>query len=79
MEELCRQFQREKEMILKQLDEEKLLNTKLIKSNQKFSNDTVDVTVELERYRTIVQNLEKQQRSFDKRIQNEKILQDKLR
>ena len=27
----------------------------------------------------IVQNVEKQQRSFDKRIQDEKILQDKLR
>jgi myosin protein heavy chain len=79
MEELRRQFQREKETMLKQLDEEKLLNTKLTKSNQKFSNDIADVTVELERYRTIVQNVEKQQRSFDKRIQDEKILQDKLR
>ncbi|CAF4729492.1 unnamed protein product [Rotaria sp. Silwood1] len=79
MEELRRQLQRDKETILKQLDDEKLLNTKLTKSNQKFSNDIADITVELERYRTIVQNVEKQQRSFDKRIQDEKILQDKLR
>jgi myosin protein heavy chain len=79
MEEIRRQLQREKDAILKQLDEEKLINTKLTKSNQKFSNDIADVTVELERYRTIVQNVEKQQRSFDKRIQDEKILQDKLR
>ncbi|CAM4789251.1 unnamed protein product [Rotaria magnacalcarata] len=79
MDELRRQFQREKETLLKQFDDEKLLNTKLTKSNQKFSNDIADITVELERYRTIVQNVEKQQRSFDKRIQDEKILQDKLR
>ncbi|CAF3282352.1 unnamed protein product [Rotaria sp. Silwood2] len=79
MEELRRQLQREKETILKQLDDEKLINTKITKSNQKFSNDIADITVELERYRTIVQNVEKQQRSFDKRIQDEKILQDKLR
>ena len=79
MEELRRQFQREKDTILKQLDDEKLLNTKLTKSNQKFSNDIADITVELDRYRTIVQNVEKQQRSFDKRIQDEKNLQDKLR
>ncbi|CAF1035648.1 unnamed protein product [Rotaria sordida] len=79
MEELRRQLQRDKETILKQFDDEKLLNTKLTKSNQKFTNDIADITVELERYRTIVQNVEKQQRSFDKRIQDEKILQDKLR
>jgi myosin protein heavy chain len=79
MEELRRQLQREKEALIKQLDDEKLLNTKITKSNQKLANDIADVTVELERYRTIVQNVEKQQRSFDKRIQDEKILQDKLR
>ncbi|CAF2533206.1 unnamed protein product [Rotaria sp. Silwood2] len=78
MEELRRQFQREKETILKQLDEEKLLNTKSTKSNQKFSNDISDVTVELERYRTIVQDVEKQQRSFDKqRDQNEREINEK--
>ena len=43
--ELRRQFQREKETILKQFDDEKLLNTKLTKSNQKFSNDIADVTI----------------------------------
>ncbi|CAF3983981.1 unnamed protein product, partial [Rotaria sp. Silwood1] len=68
-----------KETILKQFDDEKLLNTKLTKSNQKFSNDIVDITVELERYRAIVENVEKERRSFDKLIQDEKILQDKLR
>ncbi|CAF4906683.1 unnamed protein product, partial [Rotaria socialis] len=50
MDELRRQFQREKETLLKQCDDEKLMNTKLTKSNQKFSNDIADITVELERY-----------------------------
>ncbi|CAF0851620.1 unnamed protein product [Didymodactylos carnosus] len=79
MEELRRQLQREKEGLLKQVEDMQNVNIKLTKSNQKFSNDITDVTVELERYRTIVQNVEKQQRTFDKRIQDEKIIQEKLR
>ncbi|CAF4101064.1 unnamed protein product [Rotaria sp. Silwood2] len=79
MEELRRQLQREKDAILKELDNEKLINSKLTKSNQKLTNDITDLNVELERYGTIVQNVEKIKRTYEKRIQDEKKLQEKLR
>ncbi|CAF3396041.1 unnamed protein product [Rotaria sp. Silwood1] len=79
MEELRRQLQREKDAILKELDNEKLINSKLTKSNQKLTNDITDLNVELERYGTIVQNVEKMKRTYEKRIQDEKKLQEKLR
>ncbi|CAF3703620.1 unnamed protein product [Adineta steineri] len=79
VEELRRQIQREKDTILEELENEKLTNIKFSKSNQKLTNDIADLNVELERYRTIAQNVEKQQRTFEKKMQDEKILQDKLR
>jgi chromosome segregation ATPase len=79
MEELRLKLQREKEALLEELDNGKLINTKLVKSNQKLTNDIADLNVELERYRTMVQNVEKQQRVYDKKIQDEKNLQEKLR
>ncbi|CAF1027431.1 unnamed protein product [Rotaria sordida] len=78
-EELRRQLQREKDTIVKELDNEKLLNSKLTKSNQKLTNDITDLNVELERYSTIVQNVEKTKRTYEKRVQDEKKLQEKLR
>jgi len=79
IEELRLKLQREKESLLEELDNGKLINSKLAKSNQKLTNDITDLNVELERYRTIVQNVEKQQRTYDKKIQDEKNLQEKLR
>jgi myosin protein heavy chain len=79
VEELRLRLQREKEALLEELDNAKLINSKLAKSNQKLTNDIADLNVELERYRTIVQNVEKQQRTYDKKIQDEKNLQEKLR
>ncbi|CAF0782742.1 unnamed protein product [Adineta ricciae] len=79
LEELRRQLQREKEALLQELESEKSVNSKFAKSNQKLTNDVADLSVELERYRAIAQNVEKQQRNFEKRIQDEKNIQDKLR
>jgi myosin protein heavy chain len=79
IEEIRRQLQREKDALLQELDSSKSLNSKISKSNQKLTNDIADLNVELERYRSIVQNVEKQQRIFEKRMQEEKNLQEKLR
>jgi myosin protein heavy chain len=79
IEELRRQLQREKEALLEEVDNGKAINSNLSKSNKKLTNDIADLSNELERYRTIVQNVEKQQRLYDKKVQDEKILQDKLR
>ncbi|CAF4403663.1 unnamed protein product [Rotaria sp. Silwood2] len=58
---------------------EKLLTTKSIKSNKKISNNIPHIIVELEHYRRNLRNVEKQQRPFDKCIQDKtKIFQDKL-
>ncbi|CAF4624137.1 unnamed protein product [Rotaria socialis] len=78
-EELRRQFQREKDALVDDLDNEKILNLKLTKSNQKLTNDITDLNVELERYNTMIQNVDKTKRSFEKRIQDEKKIQEKLR
>ena len=79
VEELRRQLQREKEGLLQEIDDQKSLISKLSKSNQKLTNDVTDLNVELERYRTMVQNVDKQQRIYEKKLQDEKLLQDKLR
>ncbi|CAF5089106.1 unnamed protein product, partial [Rotaria magnacalcarata] len=78
-EELRRQLQREKDILVDDLDNEKALNSKLTKSNQKLTNDITDLNVELERYNTVIQNVDKTKRSFEKRIQDEKKIQEKLR
>ncbi|CAF5104577.1 unnamed protein product, partial [Rotaria socialis] len=46
---------------------------------QKLTNDITDLNVELERYNTMIQNVDKTKRSFEKRIQDEKKVQEKLR
>ncbi|CAF5130556.1 unnamed protein product, partial [Rotaria socialis] len=46
---------------------------------QKLTNDITDLNVELERYNTMIQNVDKTKRSFEKRIQDEKKIQEKLR
>ncbi|CAF4648603.1 unnamed protein product, partial [Rotaria magnacalcarata] len=74
-EELRRQLQREKDILVDDLDNEKALNSKLTKSNQKLTNDITDLNVELERYNTVIQNVDKTKRSFEKRIQDEKKIQ----
>ena len=79
MDEFRRVSQREKETLLEEVDNGKLVNSKLSKSNQKLTNDIADLNAELERYRPIVQNVEKLQRTYEKKIQDEKVLQEKLR
>ena len=79
MEELRLKLQREKEALLEELNNSKSVNTKLIKSNQKLTNDIADSNVELERYRVMVQNVERQRRTYEEKIREEKIIQERLR
>ena len=79
MKELCRQLEREKDALLQELDNEKLINSKLSKSNKKLTNDITDLNVELQHYGSAVQDVEKIKRTHDKQIQDEKKKQEKLR
>ena len=79
LEELKTKLQREKEALLGELENSKSINTKLAKSNQKLTNDINDLNNEIENYRTTVQNVEKQQRAHEKKLQEEKTIQDRLR
>ena len=79
LDEVKRKFQHEKEELNRQIEEEKAINSKLIKANQKSTNDINDLTIELDRHRSIGQSSTKQQRIFEKKLQDEKILQENLR
>ena len=78
-EDLRRKFQNEKEDLLQQLDQEKGSHSKLAKINQKYLNDINDLSVELERCREIAQSVTKDKRTFERKIQEEKVVQETLR
>ncbi|KAL7669521.1 hypothetical protein ACOME3_010173 [Neoechinorhynchus agilis] len=78
LDELKRIFNREKDSLLADLDQVKTALAKLSESKKKLRNEFGDVCVERDRYKNTLAGLEKAQRNIDRKLNEEKALQEKL-
>lgn len=78
LDEIKRKYIKDSELMGREVSELRAHNDKLDKSRKKLQNDFADISVELEKYRNSYLSLEKQQKNFDKKSNEEKLLREQL-
>lgn len=78
VEDMKRKYGKDSEMWQRELDQMKALNDKIDKSRKKLQNDYGDVSVELEKYKNQLMQVEKQQKNFDKKLTEEKVQREQI-